>query len=429
MFTIADEPSDITKVEKSIGAKALGASFIGAMIAAPKGSGYISTFYGGRVTIDGSKGYVPGLAGVPAARSTIGLVDGQAGELFFRGYPIAELAEHSTFEEVAFLLLKGTLPTASELEALKSELGTRRGLSEDIIATLRTLPRTGHPMDALVAGLAAAGMAAPSDLMALAESRWSAAVELLAIVPSIVAAFDRIRRGLDPVPARADLGHAASFLYQLSGKAPEALVERVFDVALILHAEHGVNASTFSARVTGSTLGDPYGVLCAAVMTLAGPLHGGANENVLRMLEGLPDDVDAKAWVADRLAAKDKISGFGHRVYKVKDPRATILQKLVGQVFDRFGTTPIYDLATRVELAMEEAVGNRGIYPNVDFYSGIVYEKLGIKTDLFTPIFAISRTSGWLAHWLEQLEGNRIFRPTQIYEGERGVSYVPIADR
>ena len=349
--------------------------------------------------------------------------------MFFRGYPVSELAEHSTFEEVAFLLLRGALPSASELASFKETLTARRSLSDAVVATLKTLPATGHPMDALVCGLAACGMAAPADVMDSPEKRWQAAVELLAIAPSIVAAFDRIRSGNEPIAARADLSHAASFLYQLTGEVPEPLVEKVFDVALILHAEHGVNASTFSGRVTGSTLSDPYAVLCAAVSTLAGPLHGGANEDVLRTLEGLPSDVDPAEWVAARLAAKDKIPGFGHRVYKVKDPRATILQKMVGQVFDRFGSTPVYNIATAVEKAMEEAVGAKGIYPNVDFYSGIVYQKLGIKTDLFTPIFAISRTSGWLAHWLEQLEGNRIFRPTQIYEGERGLAYVAVADR
>ncbi len=378
--------------------------------------------------------YAPGLAGVAAARSKIGFVDGQAGELFYRGYPISDLAEKSSFEEVAYLLMAGHLPTASELESFTAELTAARHLSTELISTLASLPKTGHPMDAIVCGLAALGMASPSsinkrDNEASVQSRWAAAISLLGAMPSIVCAFHRLRSGLDPIAPRADLNHASNFIYQMSGEVPDPLVAQIVDVALILHAEHGINASTFSMRVTGSTLTQPHAALCAAVSTLAGPLHGGANEDVLNLLEGLPEGIDTSAWVTEMLANKTKIPGFGHRVYKVKDPRAKVLQRLVGEIFERFGSTPVYDVATQVETAMAAAVGAKGIYPNVDFYSGIIYQKLNIPTDLFTPLFAVARTSGWMAHWLEQLEHNRIFRPTQIYEGELGLVYVEISQR
>ena len=380
--------------------------------------------------------YAPGLAGVAAARSKIGFVDGQAGELFYRGYPISELAEKSSFEEVAYLLMAGHLPSRSELERFTTELAAARHLSSELISTLASLPKTGHPMDAIVCGLAALGMASPGMASpnsmgkeASAQSRWTAAISLLGAMPSIVCAFHRLRSGLDPIAPRDDLNHASNFIYQMSGEVPDPLVAQIVDVALILHAEHGINASTFSMRVTGSTLTQPHRALCAAVSTLAGPLHGGANEDVLNLLEGLPEEIDTSTWVAEMLANKIKIPGFGHRVYKVKDPRAKVLQRLVGEIFERFGSTPVYDLATHVETAMAAAVGAKGIYPNVDFYSGIVYQKLNIPTDLFTPLFAVARTSGWLAHWLEQLENNRIFRPTQIYEGELGLAYVEISQR
>jgi citrate synthase len=249
-------------------------------------------------------------------------------------------------------------------------------------------------------------------------------------VPTIVAAFHRIREGDEPVRPRDDLGHAANFLYMMTEKEPDPLIAKVLDVALILHAEHGMNASTFAARVTGSTLADPYAVISAAIATLAGPLHGGANEDVLDMLRSIPGGVEGvRPWVEEGIAQKRKFAGFGHRVYKVKDPRARILQGLAVKLFDKFGDTPLYAIATETEKLMEEKLGAKGIYPNVDFYSGILYEKMGIPNDMFTPIFAMARTAGWLAHWLEQLENNRIFRPSQIYEGDSDMAYTPISER
>jgi citrate synthase len=271
----------------------------------------------------------------------------------------------------------------------------------------------------------------PGDHVADVSNRHATAVRLVAKLPTIVAAWHRIRRGDDPIKPRADLGHAANFLYMLEGVEPSPLVARVFDVALILHAEHSMNASTFAARVTGSTLADPYAVVASAVGALAGPLHGGANERVLEMLTAIPADSPQaiRRWAEDRLARKAKIVGFGHREYKVKDPRATILQGLARQLFDELGPTPHYDVALELERQMEQLVAQKGIYPNVDYYSGIVYQKMGIPTDLFTPVFAIARVAGWLAHLLEQLEDNRIFRPNQIWSGVADRPFEPIEQR
>jgi len=375
--------------------------------------------------------YSPGLAGVPAARSSICLIDGSVGKLQYRGYPIEVLAERCSYEEVAYLLVFGRLPTSAQLDEFRNQMIAERGLKFRIIDLLKTLPESGQPMDALTAAVAAMGMFYKGDHISDPEFLRLSVIRLLAKVPTIVAAWDRIRKGDDPIKPSTELGHAANFLYMLEGKVPTSLAVKVFDVALILHAEHSMNASTFTARVTGSTLTDPYAVVASAIGSLAGPLHGGANEQVLSTLDGIEDRSPhgVRRWAEDRLARKEKVMGFGHRVYKVKDPRATILQGLATQLFAKFGNTPEYDVALELETQMAELVGGKGIYPNVDFYSGIVYQKLGIPPDLFTPIFAISRVAGWLAHLLEQLEGNRIFRPTQIWVGEADRTFVPMDER
>ncbi|MCA9530848.1 MAG: citrate synthase [Myxococcales bacterium] len=375
--------------------------------------------------------YVPGLAGVPAARTSVCLIDGEVGKLEYRGYPIEVLAEHCTYEEVAYLLIFGALPTKTQLDAFSAELVAERGLKFRIVDVLKTLPESGHPMDALTAAVATMGMFYPGDHVADPDFRRLSAIRLIAKVPTIVAAWDRIRRGDDPIKPSTELGHAANFLYMLDGNEPGPVASRVFDVALTLHAEHSMNASTFTARVVGSTLTDPYAVVASAVGALSGPLHGGANERVLEMLSKLddPSAASVRRWAEDRLARKEKIMGFGHRVYRVKDPRATILQGLAQELFDQKGSTPIYAVAGELERQMSELVGDKGIYPNVDYYSGIVYQKLGIPTDLFTPVFAIARVAGWLAHLLEQLEDNRIYRPSQVWVGEADRAFVPLSDR
>ncbi|PMB04343.1 citrate synthase [Fischerella thermalis CCMEE 5196] len=373
--------------------------------------------------------YRPGLEGIPAAQSSISFVDGQKGLLEYRGIRIEELAEKSTFLETAYLLIWGELPTAEELAAFEDEVRHHRRIKYRIRDMMKSFPESGHPMDALQASAAALGLFyARRDLDNPVYIR-DAVVRLLATIPTMVAAFQLMRKGNDPVRPNDDLDYAANFLYMLNEKEPDPLAARIFDVCLILHAEHTMNASTFSARVTASTLTDPYAVVASAVGTLGGPLHGGANEEVIQMLEEIGSVENVRPYIEDRLQQKAKIMGFGHRVYKVKDPRARILQSLAEKLFAKFGNDKFYDIAQEMERVVEEKLGHKGIYPNVDFYSGLVYRKLGIPTDLFTPIFAIARVAGWLAHWKEQLAENRIFRPTQVYNGRHDIPYTAIDQR
>ncbi|BAZ68276.1 MAG: citrate synthase [Pelatocladus maniniholoensis HA4357-MV3] len=373
--------------------------------------------------------YRPGLEGIPAAQSSISFVDGQKGLLEYRGIRIEELAEKSKFLETAYLLIWGELPTVEELAAFEDEVHHHRRIKYRIRDMMKSFPESGHPMDALQASAAALGLFySRRDLDNPVYIR-DAVVRLLATIPTMVAAFQLMRKGNDPVRPKDNLDYAANFLYMLNEKEPDPLAARIFDVCLILHAEHTMNASTFSARVTASTLTDPYAVVASAVGTLGGPLHGGANEEVIQMLEEIGSVDNVRPYIDDRLQRKAKIMGFGHRVYKVKDPRATILQNLAEKLFAKFGNDKFYDIAQEMERVVEEKLGNKGIYPNVDFYSGLVYRKLGIPTDLFTPIFAIARVAGWLAHWKEQLAENRIFRPTQVYNGQYDIPYTPIEKR
>ena len=373
--------------------------------------------------------YKPGLEGIPAAQSSISYVDGQKGILEYRGIRIEELAEKSTFLETAYLLIWGELPNEEELKAFEHEVLFHRRIKYRIRDMMKCFPESGHPMDALQASAAALGLFySLRDLHNPVYIR-TAAVRLIATIPTMVAAFQLMREGNDPVKPRDDLGYAANFLYMLNEKEPDPLAAKIFDICLILHVEHTMNASTFSARVTASTLTDPYAVVASAVGTLGGPLHGGANEEVIQMLEEIGSVENVVPYVDNLLQRKAKIMGFGHRVYKVKDPRATILQGLAEQLFEKFGYDEYYEIAVEMERVVSEKLGDRGIYPNVDFYSGLVYRKMGIPTDLFTPVFAIARVAGWLAHWKEQLIENRIFRPTQIYNGLHEIAYTPIDQR
>jgi citrate synthase len=373
--------------------------------------------------------YKPGLEGIPAAQSSISYVDGQKGILEYRGIRIEELAEKSTFLETAYLLIWGELPTEEELKAFEHEVLFHRRIKYRIRDMMKCFPESGHPMDALQSSAAALGLFfSRRDLHNPVYIR-NAAVRLIATIPTMVAAFQLMREGNDPVKPRDDLGYAANFLYMLNEKEPDPLAAKIFDICLILHVEHTMNASTFSARVTASTLTDPYAVVASAVGTLGGPLHGGANEEVIQMLEEIGSVENVVPYVDNLLQRKAKIMGFGHRVYKVKDPRATILQGLAEQLFEKFGYDEYYEIALEMERVVSEKLGGKGIYPNVDFYSGLVYRKMGIPTDLFTPVFAIARVAGWLAHWKEQLAENRIFRPTQIYNGRHEIAYTPIDQR
>jgi len=372
--------------------------------------------------------YVPGLAGVPATKSAISSLDGQQGILRYRGYAIQELAERSNFIETAWLVIEGNLPTKAECEKFDYDICHRRRISFRIRDILMSLPAGGHPMEALQAGVAALGMFYPKNIRD-PQLNYESGVRLIAKLPTIVAANHRIRNGDDPVTPRDDLDHAANFLYMLSGKEPYALVAKIFDVCLVLHAEHTINASTFSAMVTASTLADPYTVISSAIGTLSGPLHGGANERVLEMLKEIGSVARVRLYIEQKIRNKEVIMGMGHREYKTMDPRATILKGLCKQLFGKLGSTPLYDIAEEVERVMAEAVGAKGIWPNVDFYSGILYDQMGIPVDLFTPVFAVARVAGWVAHWREQIADNRILRPTQIYVGEPDRTYVPMEQR
>lgn len=373
--------------------------------------------------------YKPGLEGIPAAKSSISHVDGQKGILEYRGIRIEELATKSTFLETAYLLIWGELPTKEELKKFETEIRYHRRIKYRIRDMMKCFPETGHPMDALQASAAALGLFYSKRALDNPEYIREAVVRLLAKIPTMVAAFKLMRKGNDPVQPNDELDYSANFLYMLNERKTDPLAARIFDVCLTLHAEHTMNASTFSARVTASTLTDPYAVIASAVGTLAGPLHGGANEEVIEMLEDIGSVENVRPYLEDRLQRKAKIMGFGHRVYKVKDPRATILQNLAEQLFEKFGHDKYYEIAVELERAVEEKLAYKGIYANVDFYSGLVYRKLGIPTDLFTPIFAIARVAGWLAHWKEQLNVNRIYRPTQIYTGLHDAPYIPIEER
>jgi citrate synthase len=371
----------------------------------------------------------PGLADVPVAESAVSFIDGKRARLEYRGIAVDTLAKESCFEETAWLLLKGELPTQRQLATFDHQLRHHRRIKYKLIDLIKCLPETGHPMDALQAGVAAMGMFYPARDVHNEQSNWDSVVRLIAKLPTIVATFHRLRHGDAPITPRDDLAHAANFYYMLTEQETSPAVAKVLDACLILHAEHTMNASTFSGRVTGSTLANPYTVISSAIGTLTGPLHGGANEQVLDMLDeiGSPDNVHT--WLEDAIKHKKKIMGMGHRVYKVKDPRATVLQELAENVFVETGRPRLYQLAVEVERIAAGLLGPKGIYPNVDFYSGIIYLSIGIPRDLFTPIFAIARVAGWLAHWLEQLKNNRIFRPEQIYVGKHDVPYVPFEQR
>ena len=373
--------------------------------------------------------FMPGLAGVPAAKSAISDVDGTRGVLEYRGIRVEELCQHSSFLETSYLLLFGRLPTAPELAQWVDDVTHHRRIKFRIVDLLKVMPEHGHPMDALQAAVAALGMFYPGrNVKDVANNYWSA-VRLIAKLPTIVAAWARLRRGDEYIPPRDDLPFSDNFLYMLTETVPHPLWSEVFDDCLILHAEHTMNASTFAGMVTASTLADPYTVVASSIGALKGPLHGGANEEVVMMLRDIGTPAQARAAVEARLEGKHKLMGFGHRVYKVKDPRATVLQDLCMRLFNVCGTSPLYEVAVAVEQLAGERLTDKGIYPNVDFYSGIIYDKMGIEVDLFTPLFAMARVSGWLAHWLEQLRENKLYRPDQIYSGEHDRHYVPIDKR
>lgn len=373
--------------------------------------------------------YIPGLDGIIATKSAISSLDGKQGVLAYRGYTIEDLAANSSFEEASYLLLFGELPTSQALQDFNTKLTKARALSPAVVALLKALPKDSHPMAVLQAATAALDGVYQS-CQQNDDYNDAMTVNLIAQYGSIVAAWQRIRQNQKPIAPRPDLSYAANFLYMLSGQEADSVDVKMMDTCLILHIEHTINASTFTAMVTASALARPAQVMASAVGTLAGPLHGGANERVLHMLRDIGSADKAAAWIDNALEHKNVIWGMGHREYDVKDPRAKILEKLLRQYAQEKGAvSPLFDAALKVEEICEARLGAKGVYPNVDFYSGILYDEMQIPVDLYTPVFAMARVVGWLAHWREQIANNRIFRPTQIYIGSELRAYQDIAAR
>ena len=382
--------------------------------------------------------FLPGLEGVAATQSAISFIDGNKGLLSYRGYPLETLAAHSTFEETTLLLLQGELPTATELAAFTKQLRGQYRIKYHIREMMRHFPSTGHPMDMLQTAVSSLGMFYPGNECLTSSDSCSdlnyvrnMTVNIIASMAPLVAMWEHMRQGYDPIEPREDLSVAENLLYMFSGKEPDPLMAKIMDVCLILHAEHTLNASTFSALVSGSTLATPYSVISGAIGTLSGPLHGGANSRVVDMFKEIGSADKAEAWIDNALANKQVIWGMGHREYKVKDPRATILHKLVAELIEDRGSSldTTFETAMRVEEICADRLGHKGVYPNVDFYSGILYAEMGIPADQFTALFAVARSAGWLAHWREQISDNRIYRPTQIYIGSGEREYVRISER
>jgi citrate synthase len=369
-----------------------------------------------------------GLEGVVATDTRLGDVRGLEGQLIYCGYDINELAGKASFEEVIYLLWHNKLPNRSELAELKEQLAAERQLPDPVTEFLKTVPPTALPIDVLRTTVSMLGLHDPLLILDQSlEATRRRAISITAKIGVIIAYFHRARNGLDLPPVRQDLSEAGHFLYLLDGQEPSEKKTKTLDVAYVLHAEHGMNASTFSARVTVSTLTDIYSAITAAIATLKGPLHGGANEGVIHMLQeiGSPDKVDT--YIDQALAQKKKIMGIGHRVYKTLDPRAPILKAMAVQLSTELGEPKWIEMSERIAALMKE---KKGLHANVDFYSATVYYSLGIPTDLFTCIFAISRTAGWTAHVLEQLADNRLYRPLSEYTGDPvGKKFVPIDQR
>lgn len=367
-----------------------------------------------------------GLEGIVAAATQLSDVRGTEGILTYRGYNINDLAANSTFEETIDLLWYGVLPNRELLDKLTRKLVAARPLPAEVLGAMKLFPTKSTPMDVLRTVVSQLGLHDVDETDNSVSANVRKSIRLTAQMPTIVAAWHNIHQGREPVAPRSDLSHAANFLYMLEGKEPTPQAARILDIALILHMDHGLNASTFVARSIASTESDMYSAISGALGALKGPLHGGANEAVMRMLLQLGDVSTVEPFVTDALANHRKVPGFGHRIYKTNDPRALQLRRIAGELADHTGNRKWYDMSEK----MREIVWNeRQLYVNVDFYSASVYYTLGIPIELFTPIFAISRVAGWTAHVMEQLLDNRIMRPDSEYVGPKDQKYVPIDQR
>lgn len=367
-----------------------------------------------------------GLEGIVANESSICYVFGEEGRLIYRGYDINDLADHSTFEETAYLLLNGDLPTREQLKGFTAELKAAQKLDKVVQRVIRDAPRNANPMDVLRTAVSASVFVDPDRGNNGREAEYRKAVRLIAQLPTMVAMFHRLRNGEKPLAPRRGLSLAANFLHLISGKKPDREAERAFDVALILHADHELNASTFAARVIAATLADVHGAVTGAIAALAGPLHGGANAEVMKMLLAIQSPERAEAWIQGALAQKRKIMGFGHRVYRTEDPRAAHLRRMS----ESLGATAGQPHWSAIQRTIEDVVRReKGLYCNVDFYSASMYYVMGIPLDLYTPIFAVSRVSGWCAHVLEQHADNRLIRPRAEYMGHMNRRWVAVRKR
>ncbi len=369
-----------------------------------------------------------GLEDAVVSTSEICFIDGHKGRLLYRGFDVDDLVAHSTFEEVVFLLWHGHLPTKKELEAHVKALSAtaNRRLAPKLLAMLRLFPRKTTPMEILRTGVSALSAFDPDAADNSREATLRKSVRLTAQMPTLVAAWERIRRGKPPVAPNPKLNLAGNFLYMMSGKKPTPLASKTFDVALILHADHEFNASTFAARVTAATLSDVHSGVVSGIGALKGPLHGGANEQVMLMVEKIKDPAKAEAWVKKAIADKARLMGFGHRVYRVEDPRAKHLRRLATELGEQIGNMSYVEILNTMARVV---TAEKHIYPNVDLFSGAAYAAMGIATDQFTPIFAMSRVAGWAAHVLEQHGNNRLIRPRSEYTGATDARYVPISER
>ncbi len=384
---------------------------------------------------------IKGLEGVVAADTKMSFINGEKGILEYVGIPIDDLARHSSFEETVFLLWNTRLPNAAELAAFSQQVRSRYKIPNELVKLILNMPKDAQPMHVLRTMTSALSLFDKDPNANDIPSAREKALNILAQIPTIIAYFDRHRRGLHIVEPKAELGFAANFLSMLNGEEPTEAVRRAFDICMILHADHGLNNSTFSARCIISTLSDMYSAITGAIGSLRGPLHGGANEEVMEMLfeiEGIAkkDNKDVMAviepYIMDKLARRHegaRIMGFGHRVYKTIDPRATFLKTFAKQIAADTGNLRLYEMSSTIESIMAREVGAKGIYPNVDFYSATTYHSIGLKLDLFTPMFAMSRVSGWAGHCIEQLDGNRLYRPAANYVGPHDAPYIPIEKR
>jgi len=375
--------------------------------------------------------YAKGLEGVIAGESRICKVDGENGRLYYYGYQIADLAKKASFEEVTYLLLYGVLPTLGELSEFTARMRESRELKPSILHMIKDFPRSSHPMELLQSAINFLSGYIDHKIEHSPNCNCRQTIHQIAQLPSIIAAFHRFKNGLNYIPPRDDLSHGANFLWQLKGTEPDSEDGEIMDKCLVLHAEHSFNASTFTARVVASTLSTCYCSISAAIGSLYGSLHGGANEKVISMVEEIGDVENVVPWINAALANKQKVMGMGHRVYKAKDPRAVIMEEFLQTLSNKYGNHDKLEILKKIEKTFRERMEEKGkpIYPNVDFFSGAVYSLLDIPSNLFTPIFAMARVSGWLAHILEQRSDNRLFRPRALYIGEIDNSWVAAGDR